>query len=517
MQPVGADTWLIPDSLQAPVLLSALAREFGTIAAPEYAATVVYADSFDWRLFQQGYILHCHGRAWTLYHDESGEITVQQGGPELKRSCFARDFPPGKLRELLEPLLAIRCLLPLATVTLTGHQVRLLNRDQKTVARLVFEEQRPVATGSVFRLLRLFEIRGYEQELATVYRILEEQGVNTPASPLLGFEEGCKTAGHWPLDYSSKFTIQLDTGCTAREAMVRIYQQLLAAINRNIAGTLGDLDPEFLHDFRVAIRRTRSGLSLVKNVLALAAVNAFTKDFGFLGSLTGPTRDLDVYLLNQADYLARLPAALQPGLRIFFADLAIRRQIEHKKMARALQSKKSRAILNRWQRYLASDEREPGSKAGMAVGKLAGRVIFRRFKRVMQDGQALDAATPDQEIHRLRIQCKKLRYAIEFFSSLYPAEEVQQIVRQLKKLQDILGAFNDLSIQQQMLRRSLEGLRTGSSRNLELAAALGGLLQSLFHEQQGLREHFAEAFTQFSDPANTALFHKLFRKIQKPS
>ncbi len=517
MQQPGTDTWFMPDSLPIEVLLSALAEEFDVVAAPEYAATVVYTDSFDWRLFQQGYILHCHDHAWTLYHGNSGEVTVQQGGPELKRACFARDFPPGALRDLLEPLLALRCLSPLATVSLTGRQIRLLNRDEKTVARIVFEEQQLTATGSVFRLVRLFGIRGYDQQLVSVRRILKESGVNQLASSLVGFEEGCRAVGRLPLDYSSKFVMELDAGCTARQAMVRIYQQLLTAITRNLPGVLEDLDSEFLHDLRVAIRRTRSGLSLVKNVLPPVVAASFKKDFGLLASMTGPTRDLDVYLLKRDDYLTRLPAALQPGLTSFFVDLAAQRQVEQKKMVRALRSKKSRAILNGWKHYLTSEDREPASAAGKAVDVLAARIIFRRFKQVIKDGQALDSATPDPEVHRLRIQCKKLRYALEFFSSLYPAEDIQTLVRQLKKLQDILGVFNDLSVQQQMLHHSLAGLRSGSRHNLEWAAALGGLMQSLFQEQQALRDHFVEAFTQFSDPVNVALFNGLFQRKKEPS
>lgn len=511
MQQPGPDTWFMPDALQVSVLVSALAGgELRTVAAPEYAATVVYADSFDWRLFQQGYILHCHDRAWTLYHGDSGAVTLLQGGPELQRACFARDFPPGLLREQLEPLLSIRCLLPLATVHLIGRQVRILNRDDKTVARIVFEEQRLAAGNPVFRMLRLFCIRGYDHELAAVRRVLAEHGVRLPVSPLIGFEEGCKAVGRRPLDYSSKFVMKLDADTSAGQAMVRIYQHLLTAVTRNVPGVLDDLDTEFLHDFRVAIRRIRSGLSLVKNVLPPAIITAFKNDISLLGSLTGPTRDLDVYLLKQGAYLARLPAALQPGLASFFAGLMAQRQIEHGKMARALRSKKSRALLNTWKRYFSANNREPGPADAMAARELAGRIMLRRFKRVMRDGNALDAATPDPEIHRLRIQCKKLRYAIEFFGSLYPAEEIQMVVRQLKKLQDILGTFNDLSVQQQMLSRTLDGLR-GSRRNNEIVAAVGALMQSLFQDQQKLRGNFAEAFAQFSDPANTALFNGLFR------
>ena len=229
--------------------------------------------------------------------------------------------------------------------------------------------------------------------------------------------------------------------------------------------------------------------------------------------MTGPTRDLDVYLLNRAAYLKRLPPALQPGLDAFFGELARRRQTEQKRLTRALRGKKSKAMLVAWSRCLHGQDRQPAPLAATPIRELAGRIILRRYKRVLQNGQALSVATPDAEVHRLRIECKKLRYAMEFFSSLYPKEEIQQVVRHLKKLQDILGDFNDLSVQQQMLRQALEELRVGSRRNLEQASALGGLLQSLFEEQQALRDHFAEAFDQFSDPATTALSHELFRKI----
>jgi len=517
MQQPGADTWYMPDSLQVDALLSTLATAFSLDSTPQYAATVVYADSFDWRLYQQGYLLHCHGQAWTLYHGDSGEVTVQQGGPELSGSLFTRDFPPGTLRETLEPLLGIRSLLPLAVVSLSGRQIRLLNRDEKTVARIVVETQQPAGKGPVFRLIRLFGIRGYDQDQALVRRLLEENGVRETASPLIGFAEGCRAMGRQPLDYSSKFTLELDAGSTARQAMGRIYQTLLENINRNIPGVVEDWDSEFLHDLRVAIRRTRSGLSLVKKVLPDAMVDRFSRDFGLLGKLTGPTRDLDVYLLNRDNYQNRLPPALQAGLNGFFSELDHRRQIEQKKMMRALRAKKSKAILSAWSRALRGPDRQPAPFAGIPVGELAGRIIMKRFKRVLRDGRDLDATTPDTEVHRLRIQCKKLRYAMEFFSSLYPKQEVQTLLRQLKKLQDILGSFNDLSVQQEMLRLTLKDLRAGSRRNLEQAAALGGLMQSLFQEQQALRGHFSEAFEQLSNPATTGLFHELFRKQQGAS
>lgn len=518
MKPPDVDTWLIPDGLTVEQLVQAVASGFSLATLPEYAATVVYADSFDWRLYQRGYILHCHARAWTLYHGDSGEVTVQQGGPRLRTPCKADAFPPGALQALLVPLLDCRALLPVATVRLTGRQIRLLNRDDKTVARLVIEHQQPNGKGPVFSLIRVFAIRGYDDEAQRVRRILEANGVVATASPLLGFEEGCRAAGRRPLDYSGKFSVALERGMLARQAMRAIYSHLLTTMERNIPGILKDWDSEFLHDFRVAIRRTRSGLGLVKGVLPEKTVNRFKRDFGLLGSLTGPTRDLDVYLLMRQAYLARIPEVLQEGLQAFFTDMALQRQVEQAKLTRALASKKIQTILAAWKRYLqTAADRKPAPEAAQFIAVIAGRVIMRRYKRVLKDGRALSADTPAETVHRLRIQGKKLRYAIEFFSSLYPEKEIQLVVRQLKSLQDILGSFNDLAVQQQAVHEFLARLAPQQAGSLATAAALGALLQSLSTEHQALRARFAETFAQFSAEENAVAFHSLFESKRDES
>ncbi|RWX49302.1 CHAD domain-containing protein, partial [Candidatus Electrothrix communis] len=100
----------------------------------------------------------------------------------------------------------------------------------------------------------------------------------------------------------------------ALTATKTIYRDLLAIMRKNEQGILDDLDSEFLHDFRVAIRRTRSGLDMIKNVLEPKISTRFKEEFRFLGKITGPMRDLDVYLLMEDDYKVRLPDHLQKGL-----------------------------------------------------------------------------------------------------------------------------------------------------------------------------------------------------------
>ena len=95
--------------------------------------------------------------------------------------------------------------------------------------------------------------------------------------------------------------------------------------------------------------------------------------------------------------------------------------------------------------------------------------------------------------------------------SLFPAGEIKMAIKQLKRLQDNLGTFNDLTVQQDMLRKYLAGLRPGSRTNQELATAIGGLLTNLHHEQQRVRKGFASRFHHFACEENQLLYRKLFR------
>ncbi len=279
----------------------------------------------------------------------------------------------------------------------------------------------------------------------------------------------------------------------------------------NEEGILKDLDSEFLHDFRVAIRRTRSGLTQIKNVLPPEVTDHFKAEFAHLGSITGPTRDLDVYLLYEENYKSRLPPALQAALHTFFTDLARRRDEEQKKLARALKGSRYKQIINEWRHYLEKDG-TAAANAEMPVIDLARKTIVRRYKKIMKAGMVITPATPDENLHRLRIQGKKLRYSLEFFASLFPKDEKNKIIKQLKQLQNNLGTFNDLSVQQDMLHNYLGGLRPGSRKNFELATAIGGLLTNLYHEQHRVRDDFFSTFNRFSSKKNVALFNKLFNR-----
>lgn len=501
--------WRLPSAFAAEELLAELKLSFDTSQGERDRSVITWFDTFDWRLYSRGQLLYYDRVAWHLVHRDSGEeiaVIPDHGGGGWR---FCRNFPVSRLRTLLEPLLAHRILLQLFRSTVTTVSLSLLDREDKTVARLVAETHCPAGADREIHALRLRGVRGYDDDFERIRSFLNERGIREEVGPCFFFDEGVQSGGRTPLDYSARFRPALWETMTAREALIMIYRDLLAAMQANEQGMIDDLDTEFLHDFRVAVRRTRSGLGQIRKVLPAEPTNTFRREFAWLGEITGPTRDLDVYLLEEAGYLARLPEELRPALASYFAELRSRRLAERKRLVRRLRSARYRKLIADWQEFLTEGGGgEPSKKSGMPVLELAGKIITRRFTEMVRAGEKITPASPEEKYHQLRIQGKKLRYILEFFSALFPEKEGETAIKALKRLQDNLGMFNDLTVQQNALREHLVSLSPGSRRNLRLAAAIGGLLTSLGDEQVRVREEFSAQFAEFSLPANAVLYRK---------
>ncbi len=509
MQPLHHIAWHLPENLDFQNLQLSLADRFAFKRETENKKVCRWYDTFDWRLFQSNHILTREGQDWILQDLAGRRVDKLRGGRKIYR--FSRDFPQSSLRDTLTPILSVRALIELGSADIYTQRLNILNGDKKTVAQVELKKITPKHNDRQLATIRLQEVRGYANWLKKIKKHLLALNISeqtTPSDILLFIAE---SSGRTPLDYSSKYDVPLDPEMTSRDAAVRIYRFLLAAIRKNEQGVLDDIDSEFLHDLRVAVRRTRSAITLLRGVLSPEIEGRFKEEFKYIGAITGSVRDLDVYLLNRDSYGKKLPERLRSGLDIFFDDLAERRRREQRKMVRTMRGPRYQRILDEWESILSSDaETVAGEKETIPISELAGKIIHKRFRKVLRDGKKIHADTQDEELHRLRIECKKLRYSLEFFSSLYDPKRIQQFIRQLKMLQDNLGDFNDLSVQQHMLADLLSHIRPGTVKARELAAAIGGLMTGLFLRHQDVRTRFEKTFAHFSREKNLALYHALF-------
>src|SRR5262249_42621233 len=198
-----------------------------------------------------------------------------------------------------------------------------------------------------------------------------------------------------------------------------------------------DTAPEFLHDLRAAVRRARSALNLCGDVLPAGVAEAFSGEFKWLGDVTTPIRDLDVYLLGYDEMAAGLLAATPAELEPFHRHLAQRHEIEQRELVRALRSRRFLDLVKAWRKELAA----PAPRRGITAAALAADRITRAHRKVLKRGAAITPDSPPESLHDLRKRCKELRYLLEFFASLYDPAIHQQAVRDLKGLQDCLGGY----------------------------------------------------------------------------
>lgn len=488
---------------EAQALVNELKDHSAIVVEPSTGESVTLYDTFDWRLYSASLLLFHSGGEVFLRRISNSELIHSQPVEAMPR--FVWDIPPGALKGALEPILEMRALIKVVEVEVSTTPVRILNEDEKTVARLTHQSLHLQPSRATFKQLHLQPVRGYNKDGRHVAELLEKIGLDPIQENL--FQKVLAYGGRTPGDYSTKLDFKLEPDMRADGAARIILCHLLQTIRMNEAGIKADLDTEFLHDFRVAVRRTRSALSQIKGVFPDAPTVRFRRDFAFIGQFTNDLRDLDVYLLAKDSYKRMLPDHLKSGLDPLMAYLQQKRAAALETVIEELDSQKYAAILHDWELFL----NEP-SRAGETapIVELARNRIYRRYRRIVKWGRQILKNMEDDQLHALRIECKKLRYLLEFFQSLFPAQEVGASIKQLKLLQTNLGDFNDLCVQEEYLGRVVEELPLAGSEDKRTVLAIGYLVNTLHQERERVKAEFAQAFTGFTTLANKKLFKKLF-------
>jgi CHAD domain-containing protein len=136
-------------------------------------------------------------------------------------------------------------------------------------------------------------------------------------------------------------------------------------------------------------------------------------------------------------------------------------------------------------------------------------------KRVRREGRAITTESPPADLHELRKSCKKLRYLMEFFQSLYPEDEIRPLIRLLKDLLDNLGSFQDLTVQAAHLRELAGRMGAEGQGDTDTLLAMGALIGQVLERQQRAREAFDGVFAGFLDRDNRHRLRRLFHPGQK--
>ncbi|SJM94595.1 CHAD domain-containing protein [Crenothrix polyspora] len=497
----------LPAHVTAEQLIASVSEQSSLHLVSKHPVLKTYYDSFDWRLYRHDIICEfsqsTQASILQLSHRKTSELIASTTLIEVP--SFSTQFSADKMRQILEPVLEMRALRAICHVECLVYQFDIVNNDEKTVLRIQIEEFERFN-----HRLSLFPIKGYDKVAGRIVEVIAEQlKLCAIDRPLL--LDILKSQSRHPKDYSSKLDIPLSPDMRADIASKLIFSNLLHMLKVNESGTIANIDTEFLHDFRVAVRRTRVGLSQVKNTLPDDIVVRFKEFFSWLGQITSETRDLDVYLLNFEYYKKQVPVDLRASLDLLHELLAAKQRQAQKQLAKHLRSARYSTLLAAWEAYLGSTPNNKPTQvdAKLTIKALADLRIWKVYKRVIKEGEAIDQHTPPEALHRLRKTCKKLRYLMEFFQHLYAERRITSLIKQLKRLQDVLGDYQDYATQQQKLMHFSQEMQVSNAPDKTIMA-MALLIEDFDKRKNKIRDHFTWQFSAFKKPENHTVFHALF-------
>ena len=290
----------LPDGLDVFALGEGLQPVFQIRMFPPAHGKRSFYDTFEWTLWFNNMM---------LYHDGSSIVcsTMHQGwtGTTLAMEPSARGpdpfpsaWPAGPLRKQLENLVGLRALMPIAEINSSTRTVELLNEDHKVVCRFDVLSLFGAASQRMpyLRLCHIHPLRGYGQEAAAaVTRLLALGCTEIKVGPL---EQALINSGRAPVPYTLRPVFDLRPEEPCREAVRDIVRRTLLLARQQEQGIVADIDTEFLHDYRICLRKIRSIFSLMKGVYPEAETARLKNQWGNMARVTNQLRDLDVYLLD---------------------------------------------------------------------------------------------------------------------------------------------------------------------------------------------------------------------------
>ena len=285
--------------------------------------------------------------------------------------------------------------------------------------------------------------------------------------------------------------------CDEARAVLGAALRLLEQARVHEKAALRGGGPETIHQFRVCLRKSRSALSLGACLLPPKPLREWKTKLADVCRRTNHLRDLDVHLAELQGSKKILPQPLHAGLGVFKREVKTARDTEAAAVMAVFSSpehdKQMSAVLASLANAAATNSRD--RRPAEVAQSVAAAFIGRRFQKIILRVESLAPNTSEAELHKIRIDCKKLRYALDIFGGILNPKPVKALTKDLARLQKILGRLNDNSVQQRFLFEA-RWLKTAASDS-RLSMCLGGLATHLHTKHQGLRAAAIEALRDF--------------------
>lgn len=484
-----------------------------------------YLDTTDWRLLRAG---------WSYrWRDESGKLTIGLKsiacGPGLVQirqevdqhvAAFpecGHHLPDGSVARQLSGV-GQDNLRELFTVQNRRRLYDLRTADGASI-ELAIDQVR--ITGSAphpndgpghqdFNELELELKDGHADSLRNLAEMLQQR-FGLMRSRTSKFDRGIQTAGWSPPGMANGPAEQVqDTGylrklCQNRlssdDAVSRLayrcfldsYEEMLAKEPTAREGT----DPEGVHQMRVSTRRIRAGLRAFRKHVSPGFGKTWNREFKWLADVLGNVRDLDVHLCSLTHHIELLPAEDAASLGEYREYLLGLWSSARQDLVDCFTGPRYQQLRNGFANSLRDGLSEMSERPARSqtIRRAARQLFATQYKHVISTGRTITPDSPNDTLHALRIECKRLRYLFEFFHPIY-GKSFNPFIRRLKKLQNVLGSFQDACVATERARL-FAGQVAMRPENRGQLLAVGQMIRIHRVQAADCRDHFRDVWSRF--------------------
>jgi len=444
-----------PDSLRVLKNIPLLRAQNG---APKRRVEVsVYFDTDDHKLRKKGVMLRvrraggryiqtikANGHSAPLERDEwEAKIAGREPDLSLAEGTALEPLITKKFRRQLKPLFETR----------VRRTVYPIGYDNNAIATLAVD-QGTIDTG--MRSIPLCEIE-LELERGTATQLFEVAGELAEALSARIALKSKSERGYEIIDNKQELPakaarIHLSAAAATRDAFKIIGRTCLKQVIDNEPALIKG-DPEGVHQMRVGLRRLRAAMSLFAAFLHDPQTVTIKAELKWLAGELGPAREFEVLVQRVAPMKRR--SRRWRGMPSLSHEIAGQRDAALKRAQDAVKSDRFRLLtfdLTAWLQtgqWTNPQDDLVRSRGELPIAVYAAEQLTRRWRKVRKKGKAL-AKLDARRRHKVRIQTKKLRYAAEFFASLFSDKRLvkrrKRFLAALERLQDGLGDLNDIAV-----------------------------------------------------------------------
>jgi CHAD domain-containing protein len=326
-----------------------------------------------------------------------------------------------------------------AELSLDEAEVRAGPRSAGTFAELEVEAVGEAAVAALLEPIakaleqtRLVQPEGLSKEATAAAMVMALESAEAGRS---AFEALPKTPGVLPDD----------TLATAGRKVLRLHLARMLALE---AGTRSDENAEDLKKMRVATRRMRAAWRVFDGAYKPKVQKRYVDELRDFATALGAVRDLDVLLHGLESYRSGLPAAGAAALEPLAESWRGRREAARRTLMKRLDSRAYASFVADYRDFterVGAGERTPVTNQPSLVRESAGGRIWQAYEHMRAHDATLRWADTTG-LHALRIDAKRLRYALEFFREALPRAQTDRLIAAVTAIQDHLGELNDADI-----------------------------------------------------------------------